>query len=388
MYKYKILVKMILFLVLSLSLFASDHNDAAALYYQKSYKKAAVLFEKAAKSGDKRSQYQLGYMYEKGIGVQQNSDKSAYWYKQSASQFKDLPKAIEKFNIKEGITMEYQGNPSIDRGLRQFDIQQYDMPSDPEEEKSLKSSIFNTFGLYPHEKNFFIPLSYTSMNYEKSDPVRYPEYEDYNKNIEMVFQLSLKKPITFNLLGMNEVFALAYTQEMWWQFYATSSAIRETNYRPELWVAIPAENNFSKKIGLKVIKYGLLHESNGGRKNLSREWNRAYVDFAFQHKSLFTQLRAWYAEKGTDNEDISSYLGYGHLKLSYLAGKSKFGLTWRNNLRLNKDNRGSIEGEWSYPIGHSQSSFWYLNIFNGYGASLVDYEVQQNRVGFGLTFSR
>jgi len=175
---------------------------------------------------------------------------------------------------------------------------------------------------------------------------------------------------------------------MWWQFYATSSAIRETNYRPELWVAIPAENDFSKNIGLKVIKYGLLHESNGGRKNLSREWNRAYVDFAFQHKSLFTQLRAWYAEKGTDNEDISSYLGYGHLKLSYLAGKSKFDLTWRNNLRLNKDNRGSIEAEWSYPIGHSQSSFWYLNIFNGYGASLVDYEVQQNRVGFGLTFSR
>ena len=136
------------------------------------------------------------------------------------------------------------------------------------------------------------------------------------------------------------------------------------------------------------MKIAFWHESNGLGKPLSREWNQLYLDSIFYHGNLITTLRLWYPDEGEDNKDITSYLGYGHLKLSYIWGKQQFDLTWRNNLNLNNDNRGSIEGEWSYPIGKSKNNFWYLKAFSGYGASLMDYNHHQNRFGFGFLFSR
>jgi phospholipase A1 len=121
---------------------------------------------------------------------------------------------------------------------------------------------------------------------------------------------------------------------------------------------------------------------------LSREWNQIYLDSIFYYGNLIATLRLWYPDAGENNPDIADYLGYGHLKLNYILGKHQFDLTWRNNLHFDGDNRGSIEGEWSYPIGHSKSNFWYLKAFSGYGASLMDYNHHQNRFGFGFLFSR
>ncbi|MDX9967362.1 MAG: phospholipase A, partial [Sulfuricurvum sp.] len=121
---------------------------------------------------------------------------------------------------------------------------------------------------------------------------------------------------------------------------------------------------------------------------ISREWNQISLDSIFYYGNLITTLRIWYPDAGDNNKDITDYLGYGHLKLDYMLGKHQFNLTWRNNLHFDGDNRGSIEAEWSYPIGQSKNNFWYFKAFNGYGASLMDYNHQQNRVGFGFSFSR
>ncbi|WP_295007565.1 phospholipase A [Sulfurimonas sp.] len=277
---------------------------------------------------------------------------------------------------------------SEDEAKKLFLFQHLDMPKDSDARDAMIAKIFSNFGLLPYEKNYFLPFAYTTKDYEQKDPALYPNYYQFDKNIEAEFQISLKKDLSYNLFGFNEIISFGYTQEVWWQLYSDSAPFRETNYRPEVWLTLPIEDKEFSEFGFKAVKFGFLHESNGMGSPLSRSWNRIYLESIFYSRNLMTSLRAWVADAGENNKDITSYLGYGHLKLNYFLKKHQFDLTWRNNLHLNGENRGSVEVDWSHPTGNSKNNFWYLKIFNGYGASLVDYNQHQNRVGFGFLFSR
>ena len=68
-------------------------NDAMIQYnlgflYQKKhdYEKAIEWYEKAAAQGNALAQSNLGYMYDKGLGIEQNYAKAKEWYEKAASQ--------------------------------------------------------------------------------------------------------------------------------------------------------------------------------------------------------------------------------------------------------------------------------------------------------------
>lgn len=370
--------------MVALRLCAGEYEEGSTLYRDGNYSSAIIHLTNAANAGNQYAQYLLGKMYEEGLGVDANISKAMQWYKQSASAFKTPEHISLAAEEKKHL---YQIDPKSDEAMNQYIFKYLDMPKDTDERETMISKIFSNFGMLPYEKMFLIPVAYTTENYERRDPVAYPGYKEFDNNIETEFQISLKKTLSYNLLGLNEILAFGYTQEVWWQFYSDSAPFRETNYRPEIWVTFPVDDENYSDLGLKALKIGFWHESNGMGKPLSREWNQLYMDSIFYNGNLITTLRLWYPDPGEDNKDITAYLGYGHLKLSYIKGKNQFDLTWRNNLRFG-DNRGSIEGEWSYPIGASKSSFWYLKAFSGYGSSLMDYNHQQNRFGFGFLFSR
>ncbi|MFH0709834.1 MAG: phospholipase A [Pseudomonadota bacterium] len=341
--------------------------------------------EKLALSGDRYAQYQLAIMHESGSGTEQNMTKAFYWYKQAARS------AIGNIEANASMSADkqvYHIDPATDKEMQKFGLEHLDMPKNSEERKSLVSTMFSNFGILPHEKNYLLPFSYTTENYEKRNSTDYPGYHVFDSNVETEFQLSFKKTFTYDLLGLNETLSFGYTQEIWWQLYSKSAPFRETNYRPEFWITIPSTHELDFKSGLKDISIGLLHESNGLGESLSREWNQVYTDLDFQYDDLLIQLRGWYIHASSDNKEITSYLGYGHLKFKYLYGQHQFELILRDNLYFNSNNRGSIEGEWSYPINNSKNNFWYIKGFSGYGASLMDYNHQQDRLGIGLLISR
>lgn len=341
--------------------------------------------EKSALSGDRYAQYQLAVMYETGSGTEQNMRKAFYWYKQAAHNAIANIEANTSMNADKQV---YQIDPATDKEMQKFGIEHLDMPKNSEERKSLVSTMFSNFGILPHEKNYLLPFSYTTVDYEQRNSIDYPGYNVFNSNIETEFQISFKKTFSYNLLDLNEILSFGYTQKVWWQLYSASAPFRETNYKPEFWITIPSTHELDFKSGLKDISIGFLHESNGLGEPLSRDWNQVYSDLDFQYNDLLIQLRGWYVHAGRDNKDITSYLGYGHLKFKYLYGQHQFELTLRDNLYFNSNNRGSIEGEWSYPINNSINNFWYIKGFSGYGASLMDYNHQQNRLGIGLLISR
>jgi phospholipase A1 len=301
--------------------------------------------------------------------------------------------------------------------LKKFD-------TDTAETKKLFSTYLDGgfFGLVPYNTNYILPISYSTHKYRRiSSNTHYSEhapeeldkYRFYEKNTEVEFQISFKKPLTYNLFGLNESISVAYTQKVWWQIYSESSPFRETNYSPEIFVIIPTVQKLDDMTGLKAIKSGYLHESNGQEGYRSRSWNRIYIDGKWQWSNLFLSTRLWYKFKekekysgyysgganpetgivepnyeGDDNPDITDYLGYGDIRINYLYEKHQLGALVRYNFKKGGKNRGAIDLHWSYPFLSSENTFWYAKLFNGYAESLIDYNRCNTKVAFGFSFSR
>lgn len=411
-----------LFFAFNLYAFIDKYAEGLNLYKEQKYDKAFIIILDEAKKGNKAAQYRIGEMYETGKGTELDYEQAMYWYKRSSSRFAYIEKDLQEQETNTTVLTQVQeqfGNDSITRGS-EFALAKMDTNT-PETKKLMKSLISGGFfGLQPYNINYFLPISYgkdkprriSSLYHydDTSSPLNQPGVpRTYDKNTEAEFQISLKKQISYDLLGLNEFIYFAYTQRVWWQIYADSAPFRETNYMPEVYMSVPTSLETDEKIGLKAIKYGFIHQSNGQEGYRSRSWNRLYLTGMWQWGNLFAATRAWYripeSEKpdgyyegelgpdfanveGDDNPDIDEYLGYGDIKLSYLNGKSQYDLLLRNNLRLNSQNKGAIELSWSYPFFSSPNAFWYAKLFHGYGESLIDYDREVSKASFGFSFSR
>ncbi|MBS4067959.1 MAG: sel1 repeat family protein [Sulfurimonas sp.] len=75
--------KLILGLLVSVSLFGSDFDDAYSAYEKGDYKKAVKLFKKACDGGYAGGCYNLGFMYNDGLGVKQDYFKAVELYKKA-----------------------------------------------------------------------------------------------------------------------------------------------------------------------------------------------------------------------------------------------------------------------------------------------------------------
>ena len=63
------------------------------------YAAAIRLFAKAAKNGNPKAQYNLGYCYENGIGLISNRDEARCWYEKAAeSGHSGAKQALERFS--------------------------------------------------------------------------------------------------------------------------------------------------------------------------------------------------------------------------------------------------------------------------------------------------
>lgn len=240
------------------------------------------------------------------------------------------------------------------------------------------------FAITPYRSNYILPVTYNATPnegpFQEADPGK--EVQNY----EVKFQISFKIKLWEDVLGKNMDLWGAYTQRSFWQVYnfADSAPFRETDFEPELLLTI--RTNY-RLLGLRgrYINLGLSHQSNGRSEPLSRSWNRVMMNFGFERDRFVILLNAWYRipedDADDDNPDIEDYLGYGQLNVFYLWHGHRFGLLVRNNLQFH-DNRGALQLTWSFPLIRWVSG--YVQYFNGYGESLLDYNASVNRIGIGF----
>jgi len=241
----------------------------------------------------------------------------------------------------------------------------------------------NPFVITPHRPTYLLPVAYNSRI--NNAPYADTEPGLAAKHNEIKFQLSFKVPLVKGLLFGKGTMAFGYTQQSFWQAYNGnySSPFRETNHEPELLFTYPTNYRLFGMHG-RLLTLSLNHQSNGRSDPLSRSWNRVMLDFILEKDDLYMSFKPWWRipeeTASDDNPDIEDYLGQFELRALQLYRDHSLGIMLRNNLR--QENRGALQIDYTFPIKKRLNG--YVQIFNGYGESLIDYDHSSNRIGIGI----
>jgi phospholipase A1 len=207
------------------------------------------------------------------------------------------------------------------------------------------------------------------------------------KASELKLQISFKARL-WETADRRAALWFGYTQQSHWQVLDTgqSRPFRETNYMPELMLALRPDLEV-EGVRWRLANIGFAHQSNGRSDPVSRSWNRVYAEFGIEKDGFALLVRPWLRirerPEKDDNPDITDYLGVGDATAIYRAGGHTFTLKGRGNPRTGK---GAGSFEWSTPplLGPVKG---YLQVFSGYGESLIDYNIRQTTVGIGLSLN-
>lgn len=130
----------------------------------------------------------------------------------------------------------------------------------------------------------------------------------------------------------------------------------------------------------------MVHQSNGRGGAASRSWNRVYAQFGLDHgPDLAVLLRPWWrlpeSARNDNNPDVVDYVGRMDATLMYRTGGLALELTLRSNLDPGRPG-GALQLNGYLPLYRGLKG--YLQVFSGYGESLIDYNHRQTTVGLGF----
>ena len=204
--------------------------------------------------------------------------------------------------------------------------------------------------------------------------------------IEAKFQLSLKTKIFHDMLKGHMDLWLGYSQTAYWQIYnkKLSRPFRELNYKPEIIANFPVKFPILG-FDTKMVGVSIIHESNGQSDPISRSWNRIALHAGFERDNWQVVLKPWLrlGSKIDDNENISDFIGRGEADVVYDWGRQRFRAIARHSLKFGDKSRGSLQLNWSFPIYKNFNG--HIQVFDGYGETLIDYNHRQTTFGFGVS---
>jgi phospholipase A1/A2 len=248
-----------------------------------------------------------------------------------------------------------------------------------------------TYNVRGYKPVYLLPLFATSHRNnqpQSPNPANSVATAQQLGNIEAKFQLSLKTKLWQGVFGDNGDLWLGYTQSSRWQVYNTdqSRPFRETNYEPEL--ALMFDTHYSV-LGWdgRLLGIGVSHQSNGRADPLSRSWNRVIADVGFERDGWTVMLRPWWRipeqARDDDNPDITDYMGRGEVQIVHEAGGQEFGMLLRHSFRGGSRSHGAAQFTWSFPVAGNLRG--YMELFKGYGESLIDYNHNATYLGVGVS---
>lgn len=208
------------------------------------------------------------------------------------------------------------------------------------------------------------------------------------RSTEVKFQFSLKSKLWENVIGNYSDLWFGYTQASHWQLYNAeeSRPFRETDYEPELILNFRTHYSVFGWTG-RMAGVSLTHVSNGRNVPLSRSWNRVIAQVGFDRPGWTVLFRPWWrlheSPSDDDNPDIEDFIGRGEILVTRNWRDHEVSAQLRHTFRDGDRSRGSIELNWAFPIKGRLKG--YLQYFNGYGESLIDYNHTANYIGLGVS---
>lgn len=236
------------------------------------------------------------------------------------------------------------------------------------------------FAFTPYAPNYVLIASYTDSIQTSTSAGIDPE------SVETKFQISFKTRLANGVFGSGNALWFGYTQLSLWQLFDSeaSAPFRETNYQPELmWMAPMDEPVLGAR--MRLVSFGINHQSNGQSDPYSRSWNRFVAGAMLEADDDVFLLRGWAripeSSSEDDNPQIQRYIGVAELTWIHTFDHQRLSLTLRSNLEPAQP-RGSAQLDWTFEL--SETLRGYVQVFSGYGETLIDYDHAQTRVGVGL----
>ncbi len=252
-----------------------------------------------------------------------------------------------------------------------------------QEEKIPSSSFAIAF----YKPTYLMPYYFTGSPYYAVYKHATPNNERLS-HVEMKYQLSFKVPVWKNIFHYRSTLNLAYTQLSYWQAYNRKAFFRETDYEPEIFIANEVNCHLFKDWMLNFINMGAVHQSNGFGNHMERSWNRIYIEIISSTDNWMFSLKPWYIVQETTvkehNPHIAYYLGYGQFLVAYKYHRLVFTLQTHNLIEAG-GKHATAEFAFSFPLSANLNA--YLQVFSGYGQSLIEYNHRTNSVGLGIAFS-
>jgi phospholipase A1 len=239
------------------------------------------------------------------------------------------------------------------------------------------------FNIRPHRDNYLLLANYSNASNDQP----FQEFTPggvKSQHVELTYQLSFKVKMLEDIATTPIDLWFGYTQQSFWQAYnrKASSPFRETNYQPEVMLVMPINKRFAG-VDFRYANLGMVHQSNGQTSTLSRSWNRLYAELGMERDNLAVTARYWKrldnSKSDNDNIDIIDYMGHGDVRVSYRNDGHEFSATVRRNF---SKSHGSVQAGWAFPVKANLKG--YLQLFSGYGQSLIDYNYSQKSIGGGF----
>lgn len=224
-----------------------------------------------------------------------------------------------------------------------------------------------SFGIY---KNNYI-ISGTTLD---GKPDRF--------NSDAKIQISILQRVTNSVLPGNTYLFVTYTQLAYWDIFRESFPFGDINFNPTIGLgkALIHKNRF---LGLLMLQ--LEHESNGKDEDYSRSWNKISLGTVLKMTPSWTvQAKAWIPlVDGSNNRDIVEYKGWGHFGIDYNY-KSDLNVGFILTKRGTSDLSSNITFNIAYKMFKSANQYIFLEYYNGYGESLLDYNRYHHRIRAGI----
>lgn len=218
----------------------------------------------------------------------------------------------------------------------------------------------------------------------------YPFYFGYGKKTFKI-QVSFKTPIVRNV-----PLYFGYTQLMFYKFGPHTKSFRDVTYNPELFYRL----SFDHQGLFKSIDFGGFdHNSNGKPGDDHRSYNTTYVRGNFEKQSSRWITRAGIQAQylysfETGNRDIQDYIGPLAFNISFIqlfeswVDKSEISLQATPGGKFADHwDHGGYQLSWSFRLGgiHLVPAF-YLQYYNGFAETLLNYNHRTNDLRAGLIF--
>ncbi len=245
----------------------------------------------------------------------------------------------------------------------------------------------NSFAIGLYKPNYLLPFYYTRMPYNSIYRGNTPDNESLKKT-EIKYQLSFKVPVWKNIFNYPVSLNAAYSQLSYWQAYNKSAFFRETNYEPEIFLSSELNHHLFKNWRFNIFTLGVVHQSNGLGGTLERSWNRAYMGAVFSSDHWIIGIKPWIIFHDNtyeqQNPDLFKYLGYEEIAIAYKYNNQVISLLTRNMIETGFKRSAAILS-WSFPLTTYVKG--YVQVFSGYGQSLIEYNHRTNSFGLGVALN-